>query len=209
MQITENVYLLEKMKGSYVYLIMGQEPVLIDTGMKGKRQHILEALAELGMKPHDIAHILLTHQDVDHIGNAKFLKEASHAALWSSAEDLPYIQGEKKGTGMRKVIQTLMKVDHPHIDRTYQPGQKIGDIEVIPAPGHTPGHVCLLYGDVLLAGDLITTKAGKISPSPSFLASDKAALQRSIREVGRLRFDFICPAHGDPVRGHSLWDAIM
>lgn len=209
MQITKNVYLLEKMKGSYVYLLTGQEPVLIDTGMKGKSHLLIQALDELGMSPKDIAHILLTHQDVDHIGNAKAIKEASNATLWSSVEDLPYIHGQKKGTGVRKVIQTLMKVDHPHVDQTYQIGQKIGGIEIVPAPGHTPGHVCLLYGDVLFAGDLIMTKSGKLSPSPSFLAWNKSILQRSIREVGKLRFDYICPAHGDPVRGHSLWDALM
>ena len=209
MEITKHVHLLEAMKGSYVYLILEEEPVLIDTGLKSKFASLERSLQALGMRFEDIAHIIVTHQDVDHIGNAKALKAASKATLWSSVEDKPYIQGERKGTGVRKMIQTLIKVDHPTIDQTFAPGQRIGDLEVIPSPGHTPGHVCLLYHDVLLAGDLVKTSRGKVSPSPNFLASDKEALRRSIREVAKLSFDYICPAHGEPVRGHSFFDMML
>ncbi len=209
MEISKNVHLLEGTKGSYSYLILGQEPVLVDTSMPGRSNRIVEALAELGMKPSDVAHIVLTHQDVDHIGNAKLLKEQSGATLWAPEEEVPYIHGEKKGKGIRRLIGGMMKVDRPEVDRVFEKGQLVGDLEVIPAPGHTDGHVCLRAGDVLLAGDLVTTRGGKLKASPGFLTHDKAALQKSIRSVGQLKFDWVCPAHGDPVKRGSLWDALI
>lgn len=209
MEVANRVHLLEGTKGSYSYLVMGQEPVLVDTSMPGRTDKIVEALARLGMKPSDIAHIVLTHQDGDHIGNAKQLKDLSGATLWAPKEEVPYIHGEKKGAGIRRIIGAMMKVDRPQVDKVFEAGQRVGDLEMIPAPGHTPGHVCLRVDDVLLAGDLVTTRGGKLKPSPGFLTWDKAALQKSIRSVGKLEFDWVCPAHGDPVKRGSLWDALV
>ncbi|GGE29258.1 MBL fold metallo-hydrolase [Pullulanibacillus camelliae] len=209
MEITKQVHLLEGTKGSYSYLVTGQEPVLVDTSMPGRAKRIIEALAHLGMQPTDIAHIVLTHQDVDHIGNAKGLKQISGARLWAPKEEVPYIHGAKKGQGIRRLINGLIKVDRPQVDRMLEEGQYIGELEVIPAPGHTEGHVCLRVGDVLLAGDLVTTRKGKLKSSPGFLTKDKHALAKSIRSVGQLKFDWICPAHGDPVQRGSLWETLL
>ena len=41
----------------------------------------------------------------------------------------------------------------------------IGDIKIINTPGHTVGHVCLLYKDIMFVGDLFRTKNGEIIPS--------------------------------------------
>lgn len=209
MEITKNVHLLEGTKGSYSYLILGQEPVLVDTSMPGRSKHIVETLAKLGMKPSDLAHIVLTHQDVDHIGNAKELKKLSGATLWAPKEEVPYIHGDKKGKGIRRILGSVMKVERPQVDQTFEEGRYVGDLETIPAPGHTEGHVCLRVGDVLLAGDLVTTRKGKLKPAPGFLTHDKNALAKSIRSVGQLKFDWICPAHGDPVKRGSLWETLI
>lgn len=209
MEITRKVHLLEGTKGSYSYLVLGQEPVLVDTSMPGRADKIVNALAALGMQPTDLAHIVLTHQDADHIGNAKHIKELSGAALWAPKEEVPYIHGDIKGRGIRRIIGSLMKVDRPRVDKVLEAGQHVGDLELIPAPGHTPGHVCLRVDDVLLAGDLVTTRGGRLKPSPGFLTWDRTALSHSIKSVGQLQFDWICPAHGDPVKRGSLWEALV
>ncbi|WDL95824.1 MBL fold metallo-hydrolase [Alicyclobacillus sp. ALC3] len=209
MKINDKVHLLESTKGSYAYLVLGEEPVLIDTGNPNHDKQIVAELAQLGLKPSNIAHILLTHSDVDHIGNAKALQAASGATLWAPQEDVPYIHGEKKLPGFRRIIGATMKVDRPNVSHTYAAGQKIGDLEVIPTPGHTPGHISIRYNDILFTGDLIMTRAGRIKPAPGFLTWDKAALQKSLREVGHLTFDYVCPAHGRPVERGNLWDAFL
>src|SRR5690242_20285468 len=144
MEITGEVHLLQSTNGSYVYLILGEEPILIDTSLPGRAPAILKELETLGLKPTDLAHILLTHHDVDHIGNAKALQQESGAKLWAPQEDLPYILGQRNREGLKRLIQAFVKVETPQIDATYAPGQRIGGIEIIPTPGHTPGHVSFL-----------------------------------------------------------------
>ncbi|GHO50557.1 MBL fold metallo-hydrolase [Ktedonospora formicarum] len=208
MEITRGVHLLQSTNGSYVYLIMGEEPILIDTSLPGRAAAILTELETLGLKPTDLAHIFLTHHDVDHMGNAKALQQASGAKLWAPQEDLPYILGQRNREGFKRLIQTFVKVEVPQIDATYAPGQRIGGIEVIPTPGHTPGHVSFLSGDTLFCGDLVMSKKGKLQPASAFLTWDKAILKRSLSEVKHFSFTWVCTAHGEPVQRGNLWEAL-
>ncbi|GMA50339.1 hydrolase [Alicyclobacillus contaminans] len=205
MQIAKNVHWITRAKGSYVYLVLGDEPVLIDTGMPNRGPDILEELRELGIRPQDIAHIVLTHHDVDHIGNAKHLKALSGATLWAPERDVPYIHGAAPRPGIKRAIASLVRHERPEVDRIYQAGQTVGGLEVIETPGHTPGHVSFRYQDILFPGDLVMTRRGKIVPSPRFLAWDHRVLMQSIDSVRRLTFDWVCPAHGQPVRRTPLF----
>ncbi|RIV26668.1 MBL fold metallo-hydrolase [Alicyclobacillaceae bacterium I2511] len=208
MEITKNVHLLTATKGSYSYLVLGNEPVLVDTSFPGRTAAILHALKDLGMEPKDLAHIVLTHHDVDHVGNAKALAAITGADLWASAEEVPFIEGRVKERGARKLLKVLVRVDRPQGMRTYEAGKQIGGLEVIPTPGHTPGHVSLLFGDVLLAGDLVQTKKGLLRLAPGLFTWDKETLRRSLRKVGKLQFHWVCPAHGEPVQRGSQWETL-
>jgi glyoxylase-like metal-dependent hydrolase (beta-lactamase superfamily II) len=208
MEVTKQVHLLDAATGSHVYLVLGAEPVLIDTGFPGRSQGIVANLAALGLKPNDIAHILLTHHDVDHVGNAKALQQLSGANLWAPQIDVPYIHGELNRPGIKRIVQTLIRVDKPHVDKIYAEGQKIGSIEVIPTPGHTPGHVSLLYGDILFAGDLVRSNKGKLNAFPAMMTWNTSEYKKSLKHAGTLSFEIVCPAHGLPVKGANLRDAL-
>lgn len=103
-KITENVFQLDATKRSHVFLIKADQSFLIDMGMPGHAGQILSELRKLGVSPSNIRAILLTHHDVDHIGNAKQLQEATGTELWAPAEDVPYIIGEKKRPGVKHII---------------------------------------------------------------------------------------------------------
>ena len=208
MEITKGIHVLDGTRGSYVYLVLGEEPVLIDTCLPGRAPTILSALSHLGLKPTDLAHIFLTHYDVDHIGNARALREASGAKLWAPEEDLPYILGERNPPGIRRLFQILYRVDSPQVDEIYQPGQMIAGLEVISTPGHTPGHVSFRFHDILFSGDLVRSRRGLLQPQPAVSTWDKGALRRSLHEVGNLAFSWVCPAHGEPVRRGNLWETL-
>jgi len=208
MEITTGIHLLQSTRGSYAYLILGNEPILIDTCLPGRSAAMLTELEALGLAPSDIAHIFLTHHDVDHIGNARALQQASGAKLWAHQEDVPYILGQRNRPGIKRLVQTLIKAPVPRVDETYTPGRTIGGVEVIATPGHTPGHVSFLYSETLFSGDLVISARGRLRPSPALMTWDKSILKRSLREVRQRSFVRVCPAHGEPVLRGKLWEAL-
>lgn len=189
--------MLEATKRSHTYLINSEEPVLIDTGFPGESEEIIKEISDLGIRP---KHIFLTHHDVDHIGNAKILQEFTGAKLWATKEDEPFILGEKNRPGIKRIVQAIVKVKKPRIDSFFVDKQKIFSIEVISTPGHTPGHVCFLYKNVLFAGDLIANRNEKLKTLPKFSNWNNELLKASVEKVKSFDFDWICPAHGEPVQ---------
>jgi Zn-dependent hydrolases, including glyoxylases len=198
--VTDDICALDSTKGNYAYVILGEETILVDTGRPGQGKGILNDLKSIGIEPHDVKHILITHHDVDHIGSLAFMQQATGAKIWASKEDIPYIYGEKSRPGIKKLISVIMRVKKPENVNPYPEDGKIGDVEVILTPGHTPGHVCLLYKDVLFIGDLFKTSNGKISPMGSFMNWDDSVLKSSIAKVDIYDFEWMCPAHGEPVK---------
>ncbi len=209
MKVTDDVYALDATKRNYAYLILGEETILVDTGRPGQGKAILNELKSMNIKPEDIKHILITHHDIDHIGNLALLEKETGASIWASKEDIPYIYGEKNREGIKRFLSFIFRIKKPEKINPFPEDHKIGDISVIPTPGHTPGHVCLLYKDVLFAGDLVRTSKGQIEPMQSFINWDTDLSMESIRRVGDLPFKWICPAHGEPAKRDGEWDIRM
>ncbi|HII84593.1 MAG TPA: MBL fold metallo-hydrolase [Methanobacterium subterraneum] len=204
MRVTDDVYALDSTRGNYAYLITGQENVLVDTGRPGQGKGILNDLKAIGIKPEDIKHILITHHDVDHVGSLAFLEESTGAKIWASSEDIPYIYGKKSRPGIKRLVSVIMPIKKPEKIVPYPENGMIGDIKVIPTPGHTPGHVSLLFRDVLLVGDLCKTSHGKISPMSSLMNWDDGILKDSINKINDYDFKWVCPAHGEPLQVNKV-----
>lgn len=206
-KLTDDVYLLEstKGKGGYVFVIMGKEIVLIDTGFPGKFKKIQKELISLGIQLFKVKHILLTHYDIDHIGNAALLQEQSGADLWASEEDISVINGDVERYGFKKYFKYIFPIKKPKRIKPLALGQSINEIEVIPTPGHTPGHLCFLYKDVLFAGDLLENKNGNLRPYPKAWNWDNKIMLQSIQKISKIPFKLVCPSHGEPInRGNFL-----
>lgn len=199
MKITESVFMLDSTFSSYVYLVLTPEPVLIDTGMGFAGKGIVRDLSAL-CKPEDIRHIMITHHDVDHIGNAARLQKLTGAAVYASATDIPYITGEKERHSFKKYIGRLSHVRTPDALQALPENGEVCGIRAISTPGHTPGHVCFLWEDVLFAGDLLENKKGRLIPYPAPWNWDDAKLKESAENIRSLPFAWVCPAHGRPVR---------
>jgi glyoxylase-like metal-dependent hydrolase (beta-lactamase superfamily II) len=208
MKITEEVYALDSTKGNYAYLILGEEIILIDTGRPGQGKGILKELKSMDIKPEDIKHILITHHDIDHIGNLALLEKETGASIWASNEDIPYIWGDKSRPGIKKFFSVIMQAKKPGKIKPYPKNQKIGNVEVIPTPGHTPGHVCLLYKDILFVGDLVRTSRGQLNTLMSFMNWDETLLKESINKIGNYDFKWICTAHGEPIKRNGKWEQL-
>lgn len=203
MKITDDVYMLDKSRHSHVYLVLTPEPVLIDTGMSFEGKAMRSELETLGFK--SIRHILLTHHDVDHIGNAARWQAETGASVHAPAEDIPYITGVKPRHSFKKYVGKLMRVPVPQSLEPFDNNAVINGIRVIPTPGHTPGHACFLYKDVLFAGDLLENKKRALMPYPAPWDWDYQVMLESIAAVSAYPFTLVCPAHGKPIkRGSQL-----
>lgn len=207
LKISENVFQLEATKRSHVFFVRTEEAFLIDTGMPGLSEKILEEIRSLGADPGDIRMILLTHHDVDHIGNAKRLQEATGAELWASSEDIPYIMGEKRRPGVKHMIETIVRPRQPAFTRIYSADWPYSDIHILHAPGHTPGHTIFQVRDIIFTGDLFKFIHGRFELFPEFMNWNQNEAIKSLSMLKNLEFEWLCPSHGSPVRnGPELQD---
>jgi len=197
-----------------VVLWEGREGVtLIDAGFPGQLPDIERGLTGLGLRLKDVRRIFLTHQDLDHIGSAEAVQAATGAEVHAHAADKPYIEGEKrlvkmdparfedrlKGMPEKLRHQARLMMSSPptvKVERVLQGGELLpfhGGIDVIPTPGHTPGHVCyfvrslglLVSGDALRVenGELVGPSPGATPDLPAAVASLKSLLPYPITAV--------------------------
>jgi len=204
MKITDNVYMLECSKIAHIYLIKGTENLIIDTGLPGLTKKILQEINTLGVNEKDLKSILITHHDIDHIGNAKKLQDITGAKLWASKEDAPYIVGNTNRKGIKRVVQLILGDNIPVVNETYTSNEDFKGVEVIKSSGHTPGHVIFLYDKILLSGDLFRIKKNSIELVSPSMTWNMEELKKSIRMLKNIDFDWICPSHGYPIKNNKL-----
>ncbi len=192
-----NCYLVEEEK----------ELTLIDAALPYSHKKILQAAEKIG-KP--ITRILLTHAHGDHVGALDRLKKAlPEVAVMISKRDAKLLKGDVtlevdepqtpiRG-GVPKSLQT--KPDHLLSD-----GEKIGSLQAILAPGHTPGHMVFLdtRNDALVAGDAFQTIGGiavagtmkPLFPFPALGTWSKETALESARKLKELRPSLLAVGHG-------------
>ncbi|MDQ8046363.1 MAG: MBL fold metallo-hydrolase [Solirubrobacteraceae bacterium] len=182
---------------------------LVDT-MLGADQKILGAAAGLG-KP--IVRIALTHAHGDHIGSLDALKAALPEAEVSIsvrdarllAKDMSHDPGEEgtfKGDyrGAKTTPDVLLSA-----------GDRVGSLEVVAAPGHTPGHVAFLdtRDGALICGDAFATvgavatcaKPAARFPLTGFGTWNRDLALESARALRALDPTSLAPGHGKIVTG--------
>ncbi|MGH2514476.1 MAG: MBL fold metallo-hydrolase [Ktedonobacterales bacterium] len=135
---------------------------LVDTGLAGSAPAILEAARTLGAP---IRRIALTHVHMDHAGSldtlhgalpeAEVIVSAREARLLARDFTLDASEPQVKVRGSFPVCATRPT-------RIVTPGERIGSLEVVAAPGHTPGQVAFLdtRDNTLIAGDALSTHFG-------------------------------------------------
>lgn len=126
-----------------------------------RKQVISVMMGWLDIVPASIEHILITHQDTDHVGALEKDSEQlfRNATIYLSEIENRYLTGEKR----RRVIHGLYKLPLFKTDNRrvlLRDGQilNIGGIKIecILCPGHTWGHMVYLIDDeYLFTGDTI------------------------------------------------------
>jgi len=176
----------------------------VDAGFPGQLPQIREAFKKAAVFFDKLNMGILTHHDIDHIGNlSAILKEMpDNVTVFAHEEEKPCINGEKaplKITGLEanmgslpkkmKVLYEKMKVAFVNckvnVDKTLIGVDELsycGGIQVIFTPGHTLGHICLYLkqSKTLIAGDMLRVEDGKLIIVAPFTNFDTTLSIRSL-----------------------------
>ena len=136
---------------------------LIDTGISGSAKAILRAAQEAGAP---IVRIALTHAHNDHVGSVDQLRrELPDAEVLIGERDARFLRGDRSldpDEPRAKLRGSYPKRFGTEPTRLLAPGDRLGSLEVVPSPGHTPGHVAYLdtRDRTPIAGDAFQTLGG-------------------------------------------------
>ncbi len=159
---------------------VNQKCLIIDPGFEPER--IMAKCDELGLK---IEAILLTHGHFDHVGGVKKIAESTGCRVFLHPDEgklPPYITSGE-----------LYYTD------TYGEGDEISlaglTFTVLHTPGHTPGSVCLRFGDLLFTGDTLFASGCGRTDLPG---GDWSTIRTSLRRLAQIPENLtVYPGHGE------------
>ncbi len=185
-KVFDNIYIVKPGKVIYdeisvlyasstVVLIDDERLILVDTGLSEDWNKITEGINECGFKVDDIDFIINTHLHIDHAGcNDRF--------------DIPkYAHPREIKRG--EFTDGVLPYTNPITDK----------IEIIETPGHTWGHVSVVYHSdktIVVAGDAIPTRNNYYARVIPRVHVDADLAMASFLKVEEIA-DIIIPGHED------------
>ena len=205
--IDEHVACVREWVANIFFYRKGDTTIMIDAGYNYDR--LEEKMGWLGIDPQSIRHILITHQDTDHVGAVEADSPGlfRDAALYIGETENRYLTGEAH----RKVIYHLYRLPQVTIRNEkvlLRDGQvfDIGGIKIecFLVPGHTWRNMVYLIDDrYLFAGDTIWFGADGGYSFISTLAENNRLAIRSLAQLeAKLKARGLRPLI---LTGHTGW----
>ena len=206
-RIDDHVSCVREFIANIFFYTKGDTTLMIDAGYNYPR--LKEKMGWLDIDPVKIKHILITHQDTDHVGAVETDSDGLFrtAKLYIGAVENRYLTGEVR----RKVIFGLYKLPMVKTDneRVLLKDGQVLDIEGIKVecflvPGHTWGHLVYLIDDCyLFTGDTLWFGPDGGKSIINMLAEDNKLAVRSLAELEeKLRSRRLRPII---ITGHTGW----
>lgn len=200
-------------RGSKAYLVLDKEITLIDAGSVGSGARILRALDELGRSPSEIKHIVITHYHLDHVGGLPEIQEYVSARTGVHLAEAPHVESDGPLPNpfqhplLAKICEPYLRRNDPgaaRVDVILDDGDELpvlGGMRVVHAPGHTAGSISLFFPNrgVLLVGDAMQYKFGRLMLPSRLFTQDMAQAADSVRKLAALDFETLCFSHFRPI----------
>jgi glyoxylase-like metal-dependent hydrolase (beta-lactamase superfamily II) len=186
---------------------------LVDTMIPGSAGAIAAAVeaADASLK-----RLTVTHGHADHVGSVdavvgrfagvELAYPEREARIMAGDHSLDPDEPGPRLSGFRASAYAKVKA-RPH--RTLAPGDRLGSLEVIPVPGHTPGQVAFrdVRDGTLLCADVYATLLGPVtsakptlrSPIPAIGTWNRSLALESARRLRALDPSRLAPGHGKVV----------
>ena len=186
-RIDEHVACVREWVANIFFYTKNGVTIMIDAGYNYAR--LREKMGWLDIDPAAIRHILITHQDTDHVGALETDSERlfRDATVYIGEIENRYLTGETR----RKVFHGLYKLPMVRMENKkvlLHDGEvfQIGDIKIecLLVPGHTWGHMVYLIDDeYLFTGDTIWFGADGGYCFIATLAEDNKLSVRSLEKL--------------------------
>jgi glyoxylase-like metal-dependent hydrolase (beta-lactamase superfamily II) len=205
-RLADGVLELDTMLGGWTqvtagYLLEGPRPVLVETGAQTSVPTLLAALDAIGLGPHDLAGVVVTHIHLDHAGGV-----GDVAAAFPDATVYVHQKGARHLADPTRLVASAATVYGDLLDSLYgrltptaaERLHVLEDLEeidlgdgrtlcAIDSPGHAKHHLALhdSLSGILFAGDAVGVRLPDIgvlrpaTPPPDFdLHQARASLRR-------------------------------
>lgn len=218
MQIAPGIYSMHQNEGGRVHAFLlddGNGLTLIDTLYDDDGNVVLAELASIGRPVTDIKRIILTHAHKSHVGGVAALKKASGAPVYAHDWEVDIVAGRRKATPVTAIPKKPLAVYHLQlglalglgkhdpceVDHRLKSGDRVGPLEVMGTPGHTPGSLSFWWPErrAIFAGDVIATWP-EFEAGWEGLTLDNELNLRSVAQLTDFgNADILCVGHGAPL----------
>jgi glyoxylase-like metal-dependent hydrolase (beta-lactamase superfamily II) len=188
--------------------------LLVDCGYEGALEQIKEQLMIYGFDLEQLTGLILSHDDIDHIGGLNELKLARPSLkIYASEIEAPYLSGKKKSLRIiqaEKVLEnipedqkswalafknSLLAIRRFDVDEILESKK---DMQIIPTPGHTPGHISIYFPKekILVANDAVVLEDGELNIANPQYSLDLPQAIKSVEQIASLAIDEMICYHG-------------
>ena len=136
-----NLYFVGSRPASVHIVDTGRGLVMLDAGYRESLHEVIDNIYRVGLDPHEIKYLLLTHGHIDHMGAALAVRNLTGAKIVLGKADREYANGTLDLSYAKELGMTFSEPFEP--DLLVEDGDTVtlGEttFRAVATPGHTPG----------------------------------------------------------------------